>query len=92
MSLILAKKWEKAKARVEQEAGGVTSMQGIYFTQVMTGSEIIRDKTCHVYTCTVSIPISSLMERKEQDERGTQLERMFRCYTFLEQGSYYLQL
>lgn len=41
-------------------------MQGIYFTQVMTGSEIVRDKNCHVYTCTISIPISSLMERKDR--------------------------
>lgn len=77
---------------MEQEAGGVTWMQGIYFTQVMTASKIMRHKNPHVYTCTIFIPISSLIERKEQDQRGTQLEEMFRCYTFLEQGSYYLQL
>lgn len=91
-SLILAKKWEKAKARVEQETGGVTQIPGIYFTQVMTRSEITRHKNPHVYTCAISIPISSLIERKEQDQRSAQLEKIFRCYTFLEQGSYYHQL
>ena len=49
-SLILAnnsnkKEPEKAKARMEQEAGGVTPTQGIYFTPVMTGSEIMRHKS-----------------------------------------------
>lgn len=44
-SLIIAKGWEKAKARVEPEAGGVTQIQDIYFTEVMTGSEIMRHKT-----------------------------------------------
>lgn len=58
----------------------------------MTGSEIIRHKTPCVYTCAISMPIISLIERKEQDQRGTQLEKMLRCYTFLEQGSYYLPL
>lgn len=57
----------------------------------MTGSEIMSHKNPHVYTCAIYIPISSLIERKEQDQRGTQLEEMFRCDTFLEQGSYYLQ-
>lgn len=66
-------------------------MQDIYFTQVMTGSEIMSHKNPHVYTCAISIPISSSIERKEGDQRGTQLEETFRCYTFLEQGSYYLQ-
>jgi hypothetical protein len=56
----------------------------------MTGSEIMRHKNPHVYTCAISIPISSLIERKEQDQRATQLEKMLRSYTFLEQGSYYL--
>lgn len=65
---------------------------GIYFTQVMTGSEIMRHKNPHVYTCATSIPISSLIERKEQPQRGTQLEEVFRCCTLLEQGSYYLLL
>lgn len=74
---------------MEQEAGGATPTQGIYFTPVMTGSEIMRHKNPHVYTCAISIPISSLIERQEQDQRGTQLEKTFRCYTFLEQGSYY---
>lgn len=89
--LILAKTWEKAKAGEwgEREAGGMTQTQGIYFTQVMTGSEMMRHKNPHVYTCAISIPISSLIERKAQDQRGTQLEKMFRCYTFSEQGSYY---
>lgn len=63
----------------------MTQTQGIYFTQVMTGSEIMRHKNPHVDTCAISIPISSLIERKEQDQRGTQPEKMFRGYTFLEQ-------
>lgn len=43
-----------------------------------------------VYTCAISMPISSWMERKEHDPRGTQLAKVLRCHTFLEQGSYYL--
>lgn len=67
----------------------VTQIQDIYFSQVMTRPEIMRHKNPHVYTCAISIPMSSLIERKEQDQRVHSWRR-FRCYTVLEQGSYYI--
>lgn len=37
---------------MEREAAWVTEMQDIYFTQVISGSEIKRHKNAPVYTCT----------------------------------------